>query len=382
MTLADSLFINSLPSAEDGVLCYAFSGSVDAHSARALGQLSAVPANSRINLDFKQVERVNSMGLSLLLKLFEQWERQGIKIEVNNPNRMVAMLFKITGLSRFLKTDVSLPSEHRAQPAVVSTVQAAPDHAADHDQTQSQGKLNFMASLQVGAQLSGWYLLNTYLQRRLQRAIHFEQLPAGHELADESVDILFAKPFEACAMVRKRNFAPLLRPTGEADEVVIVMRANDERQLGEIEAVRAVTASQGSFVYLLGRFLCDESGLDSSAFQHHFAGNEIKALQMLLKEQADVLFMLKKTYWGLSNLTRNSTRVVDESDTQFAFHLLCVSPQIADLGESLTKIFTGMNDEEQGKTILKDIQFEGWCAPQEGEIAMLMRLFERYAEQA
>jgi anti-anti-sigma factor len=379
MTLADSLSINSLPSGEDGVLCYAFAGSVDAYSSQALGQLDEVPANARVSLDFKQVERVNSMGLSLLLKLFEHWESRGIKIEVNNPNRMVAMLFKITGLGRFLTTEVTLPSE-RAQPAVVNTVKTAAERPVESVSPNPRGKLNFMASLQVGAQLSGWYLLNTYLQRNLQRAIHFEQLPAGHELSQETVDILFAKPFEACAMIRKQQFIPLLRPLGEADEVVIVMRANDQRQLADMDTVRAVTASQGSFVYLLGRFLCDENGLDSSRFQYHFAGNEIKALQLLLKEQSDALFMLKKTYYGLSNLTRNNTRVVDESDTQFAFHLLCVAPQIADLKESVAKVFAGMSDDEQGKSILKDIQFDGWCVPQEGELAMLMRLYERYAE--
>ena len=379
MTMADSLFINSLPSDEAGVLRYAFAGSVDAHSAEVLSQLHGVSGNVRIRLDFKQVERVNSMGLSLLLKLFEHWERRGIKIEVDDPNRMVAMLFKITGLGRFLTTDISLPSE-RAQPSLVSAVRAAPEPAGNPEPARSRGKLNFMASLQVGAQLSGWYLLNTYLQRRLQRVIHFEQLPAGRELGQEAVDLLFAKPFEACAMIRKRQFTPLLRPVGEADEVVIVMRANDARPLAELATARAVTASQGSFVYLLGRFLCDQSGLDSSAFQYYFAGNEIKALQLLLKEQADVLFMLKKTYYGLSGLTRNNTRVVDESDTQFAFHLLCLAPPLAELGESIVKVFIEMSDDEQGKGILKDILFDGWCVPQEGELAMLMRLYERYAE--
>jgi anti-anti-sigma factor len=381
MTLADSLFINALPSNEEGSLCYAFAGSVDAHSAQALNQLRAVPANTRVSLDFIKVERVNSMGLSLLLKLFEEWERQGIKIEVDNPNRMVGMLFKITGLGRFLKNEVKLPSEReKAQPSVVSTVQATAQKANELDPSQRAGKLNFMASLQIGAQLSGWYLLNTYLQRRLQQAIHFEQLPAGHELAQESVDILFAKPFEACAMIQKRGFVPLLRPVGEADEVVIIMRADDTRQLNDIAKVQAVTASQGSFVYLLGRFLCDESGLDSSTFQHHFASNEIKALQMLLKQQADVLFMLKKTYYGLSNLTRNNTRIIDESDTQFAYHLLCISPQAAEIKEALTKTLADMNEDEQGKQILKDVQLDGWCVPQEGELGMLQRLYERYAE--
>jgi ABC-type phosphate/phosphonate transport system substrate-binding protein len=162
--------------------------------------------------------------------------------------------------------------------------------------------------------------------------------------------------------------------------VVIVMRADDQRKLADIGEVQAVTASQGSFVYVLGRFLCDENGLDSSGFKQHFAGNEIKALQMLLKQQADVLFMLKKTYYGLSSLTRGNTRVVDESDTQFAFHLLCIDPHIEAQKDALTQTFLGMAEDEQGRQILKDIQLEGWCVPQEGELGMLMRLYERYAE--
>jgi anti-anti-sigma factor len=379
MTLADTLSINSLPAGEDGLLRYTLAGSVDAHSAPALRGLNGVPANARIALDFKNVERVNSMGLSLLLKLFEEWEKRGIKIEVNNPNRMVGMLFKITGLGRFLRSDVTLPSE-AARPAIIRTAGPAPAEAAEpaEARTGSRGKLNFVASLQTGAQLSGWYLLNTYLQRRLQQPIHFEQLPAGRELTQESVDILFAKPFEACDMIRKRGFIPLLRPVGEADEVVIVMRADDTRPLAEIGKIQAVTASEGSFVYLLGRFLCDESGLDSSGFAFHFAGNEIKALQMLLKGQADVLFMLKKTYYGLSNLTRNNTKAVDASDIQVAFHMVCVSPQAVEVKESLTQVLAGMGGDEQGQAILKDIQIQGWCVPEQGELAMLQQLFERY----
>lgn len=377
MTLASSLSINPAPSVEEGLLCYALAGSVDAHSGPVLDAISTAPDNSRVSLDFIRVERVNSMGLSLLLKLFENWEKRGIKVEVNNPNRMVGMLFKITGLARFLKTEVSLPSE-KAQPAIVSAVQAAKP-SAEAPPAPGGGKLTFIASLQTGAQLSGWYLLNTYLQRRLQQAIHFEQLPAGHEIAGQTVDFLFAKPFEACAMMENRGFIPLLRPQGEADEVVIVMRADDPRSLQGMENIQAVTASQGSFVYLLGRFLCDENGLDSSRFQHHFAGNEIKAIQMLLKQQADVLFMLKKTYQGLSGLTRSNTRVVDQSDTQFAFHLLCVAPHAQEFAEPLRKVLEAMPGDEQGKGILKDIQIEGWCVPQEGEIAMLKRLFGNYS---
>jgi len=383
MSLANSLIITPLDGG-DGAYAYDFAGSIDAHSGTVLDNLSTLPENTRISLDFRQVERVNSMGLSLLLKLFEQWERRGIRVEVSNLNRMVGMLFKITGLGRFVKGgEAAAAQAAKPQVELVSSVQtpAQPVRPPPGEAPPSHhGRLSFIASMQTGAQLSGWYLLNTYLQRRLQHAIHLEQLPAGHDITHENVDLLFAKPFEACAMISRRDYIPLLKPVGEADEVVIVMRSDDARALPGLAAPQVVTASQGSFVYLLGRFLCDENGLDSATFQYSFAGNEIKALQMLLKGQADLLFMLKKTYYGLSGLTRKSTRVVDESDTQLAFHLFCIHNRVAELREPLVKTLTDMSVDEQGKGVLKDIQIEGWCAPEEGDVRMLLEIFQRYSQ--
>ncbi|MCX7096430.1 MAG: STAS domain-containing protein [Methylococcales bacterium] len=84
---------------------YNFIGSIDAHAGLVLDPLSVLPAGVHVLLDFSGVERVNSMGLSLLLKLFEDWERKKIRVEVQHLNRMVNMLFKITGLGRFVKAE-------------------------------------------------------------------------------------------------------------------------------------------------------------------------------------------------------------------------------------------------------------------------------------
>ena len=94
--------------------------------------------------------------------------------------------------------------------------------------------------------------------------------------------------------------------------MVILARSEDNRNLTDFSNAKVSTASKNSFVYILGRSLCDESGLDSGTFDFVFAGNEIKALQMLVKKQVDLLFMLKKTYGGLSSFARDSTRLIDE----------------------------------------------------------------------
>lgn len=353
---------------------YDFIGSIDANCASVLDTLSDVPPESHVLLDFSKVERVNSMGLSLLLKLFEQWERNKIHVEVQHLNRMINMLFKITGLGRFVA------GEGHSDAA---NVNPEPPRHAEQDVTQIQAKtsnsdkLNFVASLQSGQQLTGWYLLNTYLQRRLTRAIHFEQ--SIERLDPNNIDLLFAKPFEACSMIKK-GFVPVMRPIAEVDEVVILTRADDDRALSDYAGVTVSTATEDSFVYLLGRFLCDENGLDSGKFEFDFAGNEIKALQNLIRKKSDLLFMLKKTYEGLSSFSRNNIRKLDESVTDFACHLFCVAPHLKTDTQGLVDVLADMANDEQGKEILKDIQIQGWQTAEADELQMLQMVYDRYAK--
>jgi len=358
----------------DNSYCYNFIGSIDAHANPVLESLAAIPSQAHVLLDFSQVERVNSMGLSLLLKLFEEWERKKIRVEVQRLDRMVSMLFKITGLGRFVKSDGNASAPDNFSAAAVPE----PRHAELRQKSAdaAHDKLNFVASLQSGQQLTGWYLLNTYLQRRMKKAIHFEQ-SMEHPNGD-TTDLLFARPFEACAMIKRYGFLPAMRPVAEVDEVVLLTRADDRRSLSEYQGVCVGTATKDSFVYLLGRFLCDESGLDSTKFTYDVAGNEIKALQSLIRKKCDLVFMLKKSYEGLSSFSRNNVRKLDESETHFACHLFCVAPHLQEEGDLLAGILQDMTNDEQGKTILRDIQIDGWSKPEPGEIRMLQMVYDRY----
>lgn len=377
MAMSDSLTIKQV-SHENNQYCFDCIGSIDAHADKPLDVLRKLPGDIKVMLDFSNIERVNSMGLSLLLKIFEDWEGNNTEIEVRNLNRMVSMLFKITGLGRFIQGGGAVKG-----PAGKKMIDPAPpvhpQHAdGEHHNNTANSKLNFVASLQSGHQLSGWYLLNTYLQRKMQRAIHFEQL---QDAKKDAFHLFFAKPFDACAMIQKKGFVPLVRPVTDADEVVILCREDDKRGLSDYKTITpsVVTSDQGSFVYLLGRFLCDEGGLDSSKFNFDFAGNEIKALQMLIRKKADLAFILKKTYDGLSSFSRKNVRLLDESSTDFAHHQFCIAPNLQDQGKDFSNILLEMSGEEQGKQILSDIQFDGWVRPEEGEIQMLKMVFDRYA---
>jgi ABC-type phosphate/phosphonate transport system substrate-binding protein len=166
----------------------------------------------------------------------------------------------------------------------------------------------------------------------------------------------------------------------DTDEVSIVVRQDDPRQaVSELaEGTRVVTAVEQSFVLLLGRFLCDEYGLDSGRLAYQFTGNEITALKALLNGQADMLFMLRKNYEQLSHLSRSATRALHESETGMAYHMLLLKPEHRDLAPRLSQALLELDRHEKGQQALQDLGISGWATPNDDEINMLLMLYQRY----
>jgi ABC-type transporter Mla MlaB component len=398
------LKIQPPPSPKELFQQFTLIGTVDIEAVSALERLYILPSQSAVELNFALVERVNSMGLAQLLKLFEYWQKRNITIRVTHTNRMIGVLFKMTGLTRFLSDEqapVSPSSEAGAgqpvpQKKVEQAFTAKPGHRESIERPEmerrinpilpsapTENKLNLLISAQSSQQMNGWYFFNTYLQKRLGREIHLELVHGAmgeRRLPIERMDMVFTKPFEATRLLLEYNFHPLIRPIDQTDEVTLLVRTDDPRQsLADFQGGKIVTAAQDNFVYLLGRFLLEEDESALADMDYLFSGHDIKALQMLLKGAADILFMLSDTYNGLSGLTRKMLRKIDQSETAFAFHLFCIAPHRLELGEAVAEVLLDMGRDSQGRQVLADLGIEGWCKPTQDEINMLVMLFNRYA---
>lgn len=90
---------------------FTFRGIINVEAIAPLETLYVLPQYCAVELDFSAVQRVNSMGLAQLLKLFEYWQNQQITIYIKNANRMTVTLFKMTGLSRFLSEEKTKPKQ-------------------------------------------------------------------------------------------------------------------------------------------------------------------------------------------------------------------------------------------------------------------------------
>ncbi len=382
-------------------------GAIDVNAVALLETLYVLPAQCAVELNFAQVQRVNSMGLAQLLKLFEHWQQRNITIHISNTNRMVGVLFKMTGLTRFLSnepasvttgvneqrpfqsTNTLATATNQINNTVAARVQAplaavadtTPPRIIQNTGLASNAKLNLLISAQSSQQMNGWYFFNTYLQRNLGREVHLELVHGAmseQRKNIEHMDIVFTKPFEATSLLLKHNFKPLLRPIDQTDEVTLLTRADDPRQqLAEFAGGKIVTAAQDNFVYLLGRFLLEADEASLATMDYIFSGHDIKALQTLLRGSADILFMLSDTYRGLSGLTKKMLREIDQSETAFAFHLFCLAPHCADLADTLNDVLLDMSRDSQGRQVLRDLGIDGWCKPTDDEIAMLVMLVNR-----
>jgi len=412
-----NLTIETAVDPDASLYTFVLRGDVDVTAGEVFDSLEKVPTDSQVILDFALVERINSMGLAQLLRMLETWKNDGVKTDAINLNRMVSMLFKMTGLNRYFgepaQSDANsgaskAPVKSKQGPAAASTsapmfrrvrrsgeeeepkLEAHPEPAVlpiapiaaleqDLPTEVPDGKMAFSVSLQSNQQLSGWYFLNTLLQRRLSRAISMDIKQLGQTARLDENALVFAKPFDACALMDRHRFVPIARPVDDTDEVSIIVRKEDaHKSITDFAGASVATAFKDSFVFLLGRFLCDECELDSSALKYEFTGNEITALRMLIMGKADMLFMLKKNYHQLSRLAQEQTHLLDETDTMTAYHMLLVSREFAAIRNPLADALLQLNNDEKGAQVLKDLGLSGWCRPENDEIAMLQMLYGRY----
>jgi len=83
------------------------SGTIDYDAGNYLEELPGKVERSKIRIDFKEVGRINSMGIAFLLRCFKKIRDENkAEISLTGLNSMHSMLFKMTGIF-FLATPES-----------------------------------------------------------------------------------------------------------------------------------------------------------------------------------------------------------------------------------------------------------------------------------
>jgi phosphonate transport system substrate-binding protein len=212
---------------------------------------------------------------------------------------------------------------------------------------------------------TGWFFLNTYLQRQLGCGMHFEPkdnfIKEREDVLAGGYHIVYANPFSAGVFHRQLGFIPVARPIGVFDEAVLVRNAN--QAMPTKRPVKIASATDKLIIHQLGLSLLAAQGIAIADCEFEFVGTHVKAAHAVIQGKADLGFIFNETWDGMSQSSKESLSVVSQTESKQAFHCFCISAELSDKRNQLQAILCGMKDDPKGQKILVDMQFPAGFEP-------------------
>ncbi len=213
--------------------------------------------------------------------------------------------------------------------------------------------------------VTGWFLLNTYLQRNLNCAIRFE--PKDNFIQERECvlsgkcQIVYANPFSAAIFRKTHGYIPIAKPRGIFDETVLVCDVN--KSLPNHRPIKVASATDKLVVHTLGLALLEQQGLPLSDVEFQFVGTHLKATQSVIQGKADLAFVYNETWNEMSDYARQALAIVGQTESRQATHCFCVSPEWSDKSGQIQKILCTMQNNPQSQRILDDLHFPEGFGP-------------------
>lgn len=215
---------------------------------------------------------------------------------------------------------------------------------------------------------SHWYLLSSHLQRESGCTLSLE-LPAAHSemnalLAEGNIGMLYANAFLAAELIREQGWLPLVRPVNRYDEVLVAVAADSPYQsLCELPADALIQSRPNQDICRIGLRLLRESCLNTENIRLAEADSLSLVASALIKGEVQAGFFTADIYHHLSKHTRDSLRVLQESQLGNVSHLIVLHPKHAALQDTLQQAFCGMADKPAAALILESLDMpEGFAA--------------------
>lgn len=234
--------------------------------------------------------------------------------------------------------------------------------------------------------IAGWYVFNTWLQRKLGYRIHvdlYDDFETQRQaIADGKVDIVFANPFDAAMLVRDKGFTAIATAEGQRDEVVIAVAADSPiRRVEDLQPGARIAKTQDPDVNLIGMILLEPADLSLENTVARAASTYVLVAKHLIQGRADIGFFLKEAYYDLSQVIRKNLRALVTSEIHVVRHALLVGPRFAEHGESLRRLLLGMPDDlPQGPGVLESLGFSGWESLDEEDTQFMIDLMDTLQE--
>ena len=234
--------------------------------------------------------------------------------------------------------------------------------------------------------ISGWYIFNTWLQRSLGVDIHLELYDAFEQqrtaiLADQ-VDLIYANPYDAAMLVRKKGFVPVVRPQRSSDEAVIAVHVdNPAQKVEDLITGTAIAATDDPDVNLMCYIMMEPAELNANNTTRIIKNTYPLVAKSLIQHKVDVGFFLAEAFDSLSSITRRELRTLVSSQIQVIHHSLLAGPKLIERQNDLRSLLSNMGQDSKGTGVLRTLGFEAWEVMDDEEMEFMIDLMDTLTYQ-
>lgn len=242
--------------------------------------------------------------------------------------------------------------------------------------------LNFTTAADViPTEFPNWYIFNTWLQKATNRNIRL-RIPMSfselhHCIKEDQTDIIYANPYDAAMLVRDHGFVPIVRPDNQTDEMVIVTaKSNPITSFTELPPGTRIALTDDRDVRMIGMILIEPADLNEENVEFVQVESGVIACKRILNNDADIAFIITKSYDIFSPLITNSLNELIRSQISVINHTLMVKPHVLEKVPDLKQILINMHSTSDGQQILGYFGINQWITVEDEEVEFMIDLME------
>jgi phosphonate transport system substrate-binding protein len=231
------------------------------------------------------------------------------------------------------------------------------------------------------AAMSGWYILNTYLQKKLNIAMHIEMYNDfdSQRLAFEKgeIDFIYANPYDATLLIRDLGFSALNKPDDSANEVVIICKDDfNALALTDLESAVKIATANDPATNLVAMILLESADIDAGNSINIDCSSFIIAAKQVLKGEADIAFLPKAIYDTLSKIIKDQLRPLISSEISVIHPIFAASEKSQSIHRELSQALCELTLSDAGNNILTSIGIPSFSTMEQEDAEFMIDLMD------
>lgn len=233
--------------------------------------------------------------------------------------------------------------------------------------------------------ISGWFIFNTWLQKKIQENIHLELYNNFTEqrkaVRADKIDLIYSNPYDTSLLVREKDFIPLAKPDNKSDEAIIAVNITHNAQsVEDLEQGISVAITDDPDIHIMGMIMLEPADLHRDNIKLKHCENYVLVAKALIRKECDAGIFLAEAYQDLSNLIRKQLRPLVVSQIQVIHHALLAAPRLAHRSNEMQKALSDMCKDSNGQGVLESLGFTSWVPMNKEEAEFMIDLIDTLVE--